>query len=496
MKKLTAIILALAMLMSLAACGGSEEAASEKVSTEAPAPAAEAEEVKDCSHDWAEASCKTPRTCLLCGETEGEITEHSFGNWQAEGEEEMLRACTVCGEEERAELDREAIFQQLIVGNWDFHSSSGPYGDTNTYTQTPYMSRQLVIINEPDRATYWVSSIASGMDLIYDGYEKQEEGEVYNLHFEFDDGAQGSVGGYSNTMPAMLVCTEEGNFLSLIMEGMGYAMFSRNDEREQLIPGRYVCGEDYIELHPDRSITGDIGGEAKGYWTLKPVIGTPEGYIFGINVNVQRGSLPELDFSDPDNIDYSAYVNADYDVYISQDNFLIGRSIEELENFTHEKISISFVDTELVFLPEGVASGEPSDHDAAINNSGSPIIGNASLGDAYAGTQSISNLPSGKSGDSIVGKWQGDSLLKADGSTMRGVSSWAEFRADGSFSACFDSEVSGTWEEVPVATIESGALLTGILMTIGDAQEYAYISGDVLTVILGSSGNSYMLSKN
>jgi len=52
MKKLTALILVLAMSLSLAACG--------------------------CDHVWLAATCDTPKTCEECGETEGEPKGHTM----------------------------------------------------------------------------------------------------------------------------------------------------------------------------------------------------------------------------------------------------------------------------------------------------------------------------------------------------------------------------------------------------------------------------------
>ena len=53
-------------------------------------------------HDWTEASCSAPKTCKLCGATEGETLPHTFGDWvvtveptkDSEGVKE--RECTVC----------------------------------------------------------------------------------------------------------------------------------------------------------------------------------------------------------------------------------------------------------------------------------------------------------------------------------------------------------------------------------------------------------------
>ena len=57
-----------------------------------------------CEHVWVDANCTTPKTCSLCGETEGDALGHSYG----EGEEtvapdcenagELSYTCSVCGD--------------------------------------------------------------------------------------------------------------------------------------------------------------------------------------------------------------------------------------------------------------------------------------------------------------------------------------------------------------------------------------------------------------
>ena len=47
-----------------------------------------------CVHDWTDATCTEPKTCSICGETEGEALGHSW----SEGSCTEDRVCTVCGE--------------------------------------------------------------------------------------------------------------------------------------------------------------------------------------------------------------------------------------------------------------------------------------------------------------------------------------------------------------------------------------------------------------
>lgn len=69
-KKITLIVLALACLLVLAGCG--------------------------CDHEWEAADCDTPKTCSLCGETEGEALGHQW----VDGDCVTPKTCSVCGETE------------------------------------------------------------------------------------------------------------------------------------------------------------------------------------------------------------------------------------------------------------------------------------------------------------------------------------------------------------------------------------------------------------
>ena len=78
MKRLALLFLAALLLLSLCACA-EEPAPTEPAPTESTAPA--------CVHNWKAADCFYPKTCTLCGATEGVMADHSWdGNH-----------CSVCG---------------------------------------------------------------------------------------------------------------------------------------------------------------------------------------------------------------------------------------------------------------------------------------------------------------------------------------------------------------------------------------------------------------
>ena len=67
-----------------------------------------------CSHEWVEAACEAPKTCTLCGETEGEALGHSFG----EATCAAPSTCASCGAvqgEALAHTPTEANFQEAAV---------------------------------------------------------------------------------------------------------------------------------------------------------------------------------------------------------------------------------------------------------------------------------------------------------------------------------------------------------------------------------------------
>ena len=73
-RRLFICVLALALVLTLAGCG--------------------------CKHEWMKPDCTTPKTCHLCGETEGEALGHT---WE-DADCLTAKTCSVCGETEGAAL--------------------------------------------------------------------------------------------------------------------------------------------------------------------------------------------------------------------------------------------------------------------------------------------------------------------------------------------------------------------------------------------------------
>ena len=94
MKKLKIIIaiLLIAMVILSVGCDGSakEPESTEKITS------ADSESESQHAHEFSEANCTTPKTCLTCGVTEGEANGHA---WQ-DATCKAPKTCSVCGETE------------------------------------------------------------------------------------------------------------------------------------------------------------------------------------------------------------------------------------------------------------------------------------------------------------------------------------------------------------------------------------------------------------
>ena len=70
-KKILIKIISLIIILSLTSCGGD----------------------KECTHEWADATCKTPKTCVKCNATEGGVGDHVYTDATCENAQE----CKYCG---------------------------------------------------------------------------------------------------------------------------------------------------------------------------------------------------------------------------------------------------------------------------------------------------------------------------------------------------------------------------------------------------------------
>ncbi|MBE7016777.1 MAG: hypothetical protein E7420_01265 [Ruminococcaceae bacterium] len=70
------------------------------------------------SHIWVDASCSTPEACSICGITQGDKLEHTYSDWSFDVDT-MSRSCTLCGETETTAMDYILYLTTSLQGRWD-----------------------------------------------------------------------------------------------------------------------------------------------------------------------------------------------------------------------------------------------------------------------------------------------------------------------------------------------------------------------------------------
>ena len=81
-------------------------------------------------HSWVDATCETARTCSLCAASEGDALGHTFGQWTCTGEQ-FLYPCTVCGKE-RSLTPEEFCIRHLAGTQKLSHFTEQELGETIT----------------------------------------------------------------------------------------------------------------------------------------------------------------------------------------------------------------------------------------------------------------------------------------------------------------------------------------------------------------------------
>lgn len=118
MKRTIALLLAAAMAVLLCGCSCKHEWVDATCETPKTCALCGQTEGDILPHSWTDATCTSPKSCALCGAAEGEAVPHSYSSWEAGGET-MSRSCQACGFQESMPVDREILLSSLLMGRWN-----------------------------------------------------------------------------------------------------------------------------------------------------------------------------------------------------------------------------------------------------------------------------------------------------------------------------------------------------------------------------------------
>lgn len=193
MKKLLCIILSMALLLSLTACGGCDHDW-KKAACETPKTCRECGETegKAAGHKWQDATCQAPKTCEACGKTDGTPLSHQW----VDATYDAPKTCSLCGATEGESLTQELADD--LVGTWiiyvylhqaapeleDFETDAGlpitfTFRTDGTYTQAPYAEEidQAISQLKADICDYLVKrAYEAAAD---EGYSQSEADKVF-----------------------------------------------------------------------------------------------------------------------------------------------------------------------------------------------------------------------------------------------------------------------------------------------------------------------------
>lgn len=157
--KVIGIILTISMIATLTACGGAvptataEAPANVDTATETTEENAETVAEGPCKdgHTWVEATCTEPKTCSVCGATEGEALGHEWlentPNYQ------KAKTCSRCNETEGEPLEAEFEKRGLtVVSEWDkpYNITAICNDDTSKTTEGKIKYTNLKVVPSDD----------------------------------------------------------------------------------------------------------------------------------------------------------------------------------------------------------------------------------------------------------------------------------------------------------------------------------------------------------
>lgn len=138
-KTIALAVIAVLALLTLTACSCKHEWAEATCTAPKTCKLCGATEGEPLAHTWDAATCTAPKTCAVCGATEGEPLGHTPGSWAAESADTLggkeVQKCTVCGEiintrdAERGEKKEVTVLQPggLVMNAEEFAQHLLPY---------------------------------------------------------------------------------------------------------------------------------------------------------------------------------------------------------------------------------------------------------------------------------------------------------------------------------------------------------------------------------
>lgn len=299
MKKMRVFILALVCLLALAGCS--------------------------CKHEWSEADCVNPATCIKCGATEGEALGHTWLDATCT----TARTCSVCGRTEGDPLGHTWV-EATCTEPKTCSTCGEVVGDALGHTWTEATTEAP--------ATCTVCGATEGEKIATDPRFVTAEAERFFGTWEstlYATGADLGVEDFDGTLEGVWVTTFS-NAGEMVTE---FQMQNEKEFREAMV--QYTLAQAY-KAFDEEGLDEEEANAAAKILTATDV----EGYIRYVQDQMQVGDLVDQLMA---GTDYSAERNGKFVYYVQGDELYLGTDWEsELYPVSYEFIGSTLILADVV----------------------------------------------------------------------------------------------------------------------------------------------------
>ncbi len=250
---------------------------------------------KPLGHDWEEATCTEPKTCKRCGETEGEPLGHEW----IPATVEAPKTCKRCGETEGDPIPFEILdLSFLDAASWSYvandHIAVAEYEDPKNYWHYEFYDLNGKLVHQQDLdcrksgSSYKGHSISCVGDcyLLASGDTKNSEICVYDYDFNLILRKEMKSNGlFSNQFPTMDSVTL-GTFKRVYNDATGKTLFYFD-----LRSGREVEEAEFTAAAENENFTPPFYSEQE--YSVVEEQNTFDGYLYGSPDGSEWGYLDE-----------------------------------------------------------------------------------------------------------------------------------------------------------------------------------------------------------
>lgn len=229
-------------------------------------------------HDWEQATCTVPETCRSCGKAQGAPAAHDFQDWSFDLDAEtMLHTCGNCGHKEQSELDRAVYLDSLLRGYWNVCMV---YQDEKLSLIEDLVYLDLYLYFDEDGSVSFTTPEKGTVDAtwLFSSYEQKENSSIYCFTLSCAD-TQYSMRLHTHS-DADSVLPQELLVISSRKQEIYLAQYEKAaallDSHWKVAMNKYGSPSgnmaNWLRFRADRTVTGYLNEPVEGRWVPVPIV--------------------------------------------------------------------------------------------------------------------------------------------------------------------------------------------------------------------------------